>query len=99
MKRITAMALGLALCCSVAIAQQGRPGQRGSGQGRSGGQGQPGGGGASRPGSPGSSTLERAGLKIGQALPDLTIFDEKGGKVRLADLKGKYSVIVFGCLT
>ena len=90
MKQIVAMSLFLSLCCSVVIAQPGR------GQQRSGG---PGGGGASRPGTPGSATLERAGLKLGQNLPDLTIFDEQGGKFRLADVKGKYTVIVFGCLT
>lgn len=69
-------------------------------EGRTGG---PGGGGApnaaSRPGSAGSSTLERAGLKIGQPVPNLTIHDDKGGSFRMADVKGKYTVIVFGCLT
>lgn len=85
MKRIVAMTLFLSLCCSVATAQPG--GDLG------------GGGGNSRPGSPGSSSLERAGVKLGQALPDLTIFDDKGGKFRLADAKGKHTVIVFGCLT
>ncbi len=107
MKRIVAMTLLLSLCCSVATAQQrgggrqggGRPGQ--GGQQRGGGPGGGGGGpgGNSRPGSPGSSSLERAGVKLDQALPDLTIFDEKGGKFRLADVKGKHTVIVFGCLT
>lgn len=57
------------------------------------------GGGSSRPGTAGSSTLERAGLKIGQPVPNLTIHDDKGGPFRMADLKGKYTVIVFGCLT
>lgn len=51
------------------------------------------------PGSPGSTTLQRAGLKLGQAVPDVTIHDDKGDKVRLADFKGKHTVIVFGCLT
>jgi len=101
MKRIVAMTLVLSLCCTVATAQQGRgrPGGGRPGQGQRGGPGGGGPGGASRPGTPGSATLEGAGLKIGQALPDLTIFDDKGGEFRLADLKGKYSVIVFGCLT
>lgn len=57
------------------------------------------GGGGSRPGTAGSATLERAGLQLGQTLPDLTIFDERGGKFRLTDVKGKHTVIVFGCLT
>lgn len=47
----------------------------------------------------GASTLERAGLKIGQPLPKLTIHDDKGNDFRLSDVKGKYAVIVFGCLT
>ena len=94
------------LTVSPAFSQQGRPGgrnnqggqqQRGGGQGQRGG-GQRGGGGA-KPGSPGSSTLERAGLKMGQPVPDITIYDAKGSKFRMADLKGKHSVIVFGCLT
>ena len=95
MKRIVATTLAFSLFCSVAIAQQGR----GRPQGGRPGQGQRGGGGNSRPGSPGSSSLERAGVKPGMALPDLSIFDAKGGKFRLADIKGKHTVIVFGCLT
>ena len=96
MKRIVALALFLAVCCSVATAQQGRGRQGGTrpGQFQRGG-----GGGGSRPGTTGSATLEGAGLKLGDALPDLTIFDDEGGEFRLADLKGKHSVIVFGCLT
>lgn len=65
----------------------------GGGNARGGGRG---GGG---PGSPGSSTLERAGLELGKAAPDVTIYDDKGAKLRLADFKGKHTVIVFGCLT
>lgn len=89
MKRFLALTLVLSMCCTVATGQTGR-GRHGGRQN----QGQRGG-----PGSPGSSTLQRAGLNIGQALPTLTIFDDQGGEFRLADLKGKYSVIVFGCLT
>lgn len=64
------------------------------------GAGGPGnGGGGGGPGSPGSSTLERVGLQVGQMMPDITIHDAKGAEFRMADLKGKYSVIVFGCLT
>lgn len=37
--------------------------------------------------------------QIGEALPSVTCFDEDGNEVNLADLKGSYSVIVFGCLT
>lgn len=53
----------------------------------------------SRPGSAGSSTLEGSGLKTGQQLPELTIFDEHGEEFPLGRLRGKYSVLVFGCLT
>lgn len=51
------------------------------------------------PGTPGSSTLERAGLKLGQTMPDISIHDADGKEFRMTDLKGKHSVIVFGCLT
>ncbi len=37
--------------------------------------------------------------QIGEALPNVTCFDEDGKGFNLADLKGSYSVIVFGCLT
>ena len=53
----------------------------------------------SRPGTDGASTLERAGLEIGQTLPELTIVDADGQPFPLARLRGRYSVLVFGCLT
>jgi hypothetical protein len=67
----------------------------GGGRGGTGGRGGRGGG----PGSAGSSTLERAGLALNQTAPDVTIHNDKGDNVRLADFKGKHTVIVFGCLT
>ncbi|MFK7736806.1 MAG: hypothetical protein AB8B50_12295 [Pirellulaceae bacterium] len=82
------ISLSLALCCSAVVAQ---PGSRQGGSGF--------GGGGSRPGTPGSATLEATGLKVGQKLPELTVFDENGGKFRLADIKGKHTVVVFGCIT
>jgi hypothetical protein len=69
--------------------QQQRPGERGS-------NGAQRGGGNSRTG---SGTLERAGLKIGQQMPDVTIYDENGEKFSLSRVKGKHAVLVFGCLT
>lgn len=94
MKRLVMLTMAFALCCSVVAAQPGRrPGQ--GFQQRPGGGG-PGGGG---PGTPGSATLERAGLKLGQPLPDLSVFDEEGNEFRLSSVKGKHTVIVFGCLT
>ena len=34
---------------------------------------------------------------IGSALPDVLAMDADGNEIRLGDLKGHYSVIVFGC--
>ena len=109
MKRIVMLSMAFALCSTVATAQPGqqggRPGQgqglqQGRGGGGPGGGGvRGGGGGGSRPGSAGSSALERAGLKLGQALPDLNIFDENGKKFSLKSIKGKHTVVVFGCMT
>lgn len=69
----------------------GQPGQR------------PGGGGSSRsgggPGTPGSSTLERAGLKVGSPAPDVTVYDAEGKELSLNALRGSHAVLVFGCLT
>ena len=45
------------------------------------------------------STLERSGLTVGQQMPDVTIYDESGEKFPLSRTKGKYAVLVFGCLT
>ena len=36
---------------------------------------------------------------VGKKLPDLTVFDENGDEFPLRQLRGEYSVIVFGCLT
>lgn len=100
MKKTLLASLALTLCCAVANAQSPQQGRRpGQGVQQQRGGGGAGGGRGSRPGTQGSSTLERAGLKLGQKLPDLTIFDEAGDKFRVADVKGKHTVIVFGCLT
>ncbi len=37
--------------------------------------------------------------KIGAALPDVEAFDEDGQPFLLAGTRGKYTVLVFGCLT
>ena len=40
------------------------------------------------------------GPKVGEQLPDLTIFDDMGTPVNIRDItKGSYSVLVLGCLT
>ena len=36
---------------------------------------------------------------IGQPLPDVSAFDASGKPFKLSSLKGKYTVLVFGCLT
>ena len=36
---------------------------------------------------------------IGDALPDLTVYDPSGKEVKTADLRGGPTVLVFGCLT
>ena len=87
--------------------QRQRPGQgQGQGQGQQRqarpGQARGGGGGGGRgggPGSPGSSTLENAGLKVGMSVPDITIHNDTGKDFPMTSLKGKYTVVVFGCLT
>ena len=36
---------------------------------------------------------------IGEPLPDLTCHDAEGNEFKLASLKGRHSVLLFGCLT
>ena len=43
--------------------------------------------------------LNRAGLKIGSPLPDISIFDADGNAFEMSSLRGKHTVLVFGCLT
>lgn len=40
-----------------------------------------------------------SGPEIGEELPDVTALDENGQKISLRSLRGKYTVLVFGCLT
>ena len=70
----------------------GQPGRRPGGN-----TGQPRSGGG--PGSPGSSTLERSGLKVGGPAPDVTVYDADGRELSLKTLRGSHTVLVFGCLT
>lgn len=37
--------------------------------------------------------------KLGQTMPDASAFDENGNPFELNQTRGKYTVIVFGCLT
>jgi len=36
---------------------------------------------------------------LGEPLPDVTIYDARGAQFALRDLRGHYSVLLFGCLT
>ena len=81
----------------VSAQQQRLDGQNNRGVQRAGANGAGGRGGG--PGTQGSDGLAAAGLQVGQQLPDITVYDADGKPFRMADLKGKYSVIVFGCLT
>lgn len=36
---------------------------------------------------------------VGDQLPDVSAFDEDGREFSLSELRGDYSVLVFGCLT
>ena len=47
----------------------------------------------------GSGRLGSTGLKVGSPMPEVTVVDEQGAPFHTASLKGKYSVVVFGCLT
>ena len=35
----------------------------------------------------------------GEMLPDVTVYDAAGKEFRLRSLRGRYTVLVFGCLT
>ena len=69
----------------------------GQGFRRGGGAGGRGGGPGGRGGGPGR--LDSSGLKVGSPMPEVTVFNEEGKPFETASLKGKYSVVVFGCLT
>lgn len=36
---------------------------------------------------------------VGEALPDLTVYDPDGKEVKLSSLRGSHVVLTFGCLT
>jgi cytochrome oxidase Cu insertion factor (SCO1/SenC/PrrC family) len=37
--------------------------------------------------------------KLGQPLPDVSAYDADGKPFKLSSLKGRYTVVAFGCLT
>ncbi len=74
--------------------ERGRERRRGS-RGRGGPGGRRGRGG---PGGRGGGPF--APFELGDAIPDVSAYDDAGKKFALRErVKGKYSVVVFGCLT
>ncbi len=43
--------------------------------------------------------FESTSPAVGDRLPDVTLFDSEGKRFPLRQLKGHYTVLVFGCLT
>jgi cytochrome oxidase Cu insertion factor (SCO1/SenC/PrrC family) len=43
--------------------------------------------------------FDRKAPEVGEALPDLRAYNAAGEAIQLAELKGNYTVLVFGCLT
>ena len=46
-----------------------------------------------------ANRFEESAPRIGEALPDLSLFDADGEPFLLSSLKGSHTVLVFGCLT
>jgi cytochrome oxidase Cu insertion factor (SCO1/SenC/PrrC family) len=44
-------------------------------------------------------SFDRKAPQVGEPLPDVTLLDADGKEFRLASLRGKHTVLVFGCLT
>ena len=43
--------------------------------------------------------FESAGLKVGDPFPAISIFDAAGKRFNTSSLKGRYTVLISGCLT
>ena len=50
-------------------------------------------------GASGARRFEANELRVGDQFPELEIFDETGNSFNTATLRGKYTVLVNGCLT
>ena len=46
-----------------------------------------------------NSGFDRKAPKVGERLPNLSMYDEMGEVFKLRSLKENYTVLVFGCLT
>jgi len=44
-------------------------------------------------------SFDRKSPAVGEQLPDLRAFNAAGETIQLGELKGNYTVLVFGCLT
>jgi len=81
--------LALALAAPATSLAQRQRGRQGSGRG----QGFGGGGGMFQ-------NFEAVAPDIGEAMPDVVVYDDEGMPHRLPDLlRGHYSVVILGCLT
>lgn len=76
-----------------------RPQFGGSGRPSGGSSGRPSGGGRSGPGGRSDGNESLGSLKVGSTLPDVKVYDGSGKELSTKDLRGKYAVLVFGCLT
>lgn len=46
-----------------------------------------------------SSAFSRSAPGIGESIPEVTVYTADGKKFSTSQLKGSYTVLVFGCLT
>jgi len=45
------------------------------------------------------ATFVKSSPRIGEMLPDVTVYAPEGTQISTADLRGYYTVLTFGCLT
>jgi len=51
------------------------------------------------PGRQPSAQFPQVTRLVGEQLPDINVVDAAGKSISTSDLRGKYTVLVFGCLT
>ena len=51
------------------------------------------------PGRQPSAQFPQVASLVGKQLPDINVVDAAGNQISTSDLRGKYTVLVFGCLT
>jgi cytochrome oxidase Cu insertion factor (SCO1/SenC/PrrC family) len=47
----------------------------------------------------GAREFERRAPRVGEAVPDVRLYDASGQPRQLSELRGAYTVLIFGCLT